>query len=99
MPPRGGVLLEDSQWRQLATAGSGQIPPSARSVVEAGAPGRAQRITAGKRRAGLALALRRLTPRRTREILLRLAAAAIGVEMARDGAGVRERKRGFWESL
>jgi PucR family transcriptional regulator, purine catabolism regulatory protein len=93
-----GVLLEDAQWRHLAAAGTGPIPPSARGVVEAGAPGRAQRITAGTLALGwLSLFGSDTVP--DAEILLRLAAAAIGVELARDGAGLRERKRGFWESL
>ncbi|MFY9664150.1 MAG: hypothetical protein WAK19_06830, partial [Candidatus Cybelea sp.] len=48
----GCVLLEDAQWRHLASAGSGSIPASARGVVESGAPGRAQRVAAGNRSAG-----------------------------------------------
>lgn len=94
----GGVLLEDAQWRHLTTAGIGPIPESARSIVEAGAPGRAQRITAGSAQVGW-LSLFGTDSATDAAILLRLAAAAIGVEMARDGAGLRERKRGFWESL
>lgn len=95
---RAGVLLEDAQWRHVASAGTGPIPPSARSVVEAGAPGRAQRITAGSTHLGWLSLFGSVSAPKT-EILLRLAAAAIGVELARDGAGIPERKRGYWESL
>lgn len=95
---RGGVLLEDAQWRHVASAGAGPIPPSARSVVEAGAPGRAQRITAGSLELGW-LSLFGTDSATDAGILLRLAAAAIGVELARDGATLRERRVGFWESL
>jgi sugar diacid utilization regulator len=94
----GGVLLEDAQWRHLTTAGAGPIPPSARRVVEAGAPGRALRITAGNLELGW-LSLFGTDSCADAEILLRLSAAAIGVEMARDGAGFRDRKHGFWQSL
>ena len=43
----GGVLLEDAQWRHLAAAGSHQVPPSARSVVESGAEGKVLRVNSG----------------------------------------------------
>jgi hypothetical protein len=33
-----GVLLEDAQWRHLATAGSSSSAGSARATVESGAP-------------------------------------------------------------
>ena len=94
---RGAVLLEDSHWRQLAIAGSPPIPASARSVIEDGAPGYAQRITAANLELGWLSLFGDCAP--DAHILLRLAAAAIGVEMARDGAGSREGRLGFWESL
>jgi PucR C-terminal helix-turn-helix domain len=94
---RGGVLLEDSHWRHLATVGSTPNPASARSVIEAGAPGRAHRIIAGDIELGWLSLFGDCAP--DAHILLRLTAAAIGVEMARDGTGSREAGRGFWESL
>ena len=94
----GGVLLEDANWRHLASAGSGSIPPSARSVVESGAAGRAQRVTAGNAGIGW-LSLFGGDRAADADILLRLTAAAIGVELARDGATLRQRAGDFWESL
>lgn len=93
----GGVLLEDAQWRALATAGAGEIPVSARAVVESGAPGRAHRVTAGDKQIGW-LSIFGTNSVRETDILLRLTAAAIGVELARDGSRHRGRKESFWES-
>lgn len=94
----GGVLLEDTNWRHLTSAGAGSTPASARSVVEAGAPGHAHRVNAGN--AGVAwLSLFGGDRAGDADILLRLTAAAIGVELARDGASVRERAGEFWELL
>ncbi len=92
----GGVLLEDAQWHPLATAGAGQIPASARAVVESGASGRAARVAAGDANLGW---LSLFGGRADAELLLRLTAAAIGVELSRNGAVARERADGFWESL
>ncbi len=92
----GGVLLEDSQWRPLATAGAGEIPASARGIVETGARGRAQRVTAGETNLGW---LSLCGGAAETDLLLRLTAAAIGLELSRNGAIVRERKGGFWEAL
>lgn len=94
----GGVLLEDVNWRHLATAGAGTIPPTARAVVESGAPGCAQQIVAGTGQVGW-LSCFGIDRTPEAEVLLRLTAAAIGVEMARDGASLRERSGDFWESL
>ena len=94
----GGVLLEDVQWRHLAAAGAGEIPASARSVVEKGAPGRAQRVGAGNSDFGW-LSLFGTDSASSAELLLRLTAAAIGVELARDAVTARARKGSFWELL
>lgn len=94
----GGVLLEDAQWRHVATAGSGATPATARPVVESGATGRAQRIRAGTTELGW-LSLFGSDRVVNADLLLRLTAAAIGVELARDGSTLRERRAGFWESL
>lgn len=94
----GGVLLEDANWRHLTSAGSGSIPASARGVVEAGAPGHAHRVIAGNAGVGW-LSLFGGDRAADADILLRLTAAAIGVEMARDGVSLRERAGEFWELL
>ena len=93
----GGVLLEDAQWRQLATAGAGRVPASARAIVESGAPGRAHRVTAGNLDLGW-LSLFGTDSAPEAELLLRLTAATIGVELGRDGAALRGRRVTFWES-
>lgn len=95
---RGGVLLEDARWRHLATAGTGAIPASARGIAEAGALGRSQRVAAGNLELGW-LSLFGTDSAPNADLLLRLTAAAIAVELARDGATPRERKGSFWESL
>ncbi|MBV9334127.1 MAG: hypothetical protein JO146_08975, partial [Candidatus Eremiobacteraeota bacterium] len=94
----GGVLLEDANWRHLTSAGSATIPASARNVVESGAPGRAQRVNAGNAGVGW-LSLFGDDRAADSEILLRLTAAAIGVELARDGVSLRGHAGNFWESL
>jgi PucR family transcriptional regulator, purine catabolism regulatory protein len=94
---RGSVLLEDAQWRHLTSAGAGAIPASARAIVEGGAPGRSRRVTAGNVELGW-LSLLGTDSAPNADLLLRLTAAAIGVELARDGA-LRERTGGFWETL
>jgi sugar diacid utilization regulator len=90
-----GVLLEDAQWRHLATAGSSSSAGSARATVESGAPGKAQRVSAGNRHFGW-LSLFGECPAEA-DLLLRLTAAVIAVELARDT--LRERKESFWEAL
>jgi PucR family transcriptional regulator, purine catabolism regulatory protein len=94
----GGVLLEDANWRHLAAAGAGKIPPSGRAVVESGAPGRAWPVLAGALELGW-LSLFGTNSAPEAEMLLRLTAAAIGVELARDASTVRARKGSFWDSL
>ena len=92
----GGVLLEDAQWRHLAAAGAGEIPASARNVVEKGGPGRAQRVAAGNSDFGW-LSVFGTDSASSTELLLRLTAAAIGVELARDAVPARAQKGSFWE--
>jgi PucR family transcriptional regulator, purine catabolism regulatory protein len=94
----GGVLLEDSRWRHLATAGAGGIPPSARGTVESGAPGRARKVTAGAAELGwLSLFCTNSAP--DADLMLRLTAAAIGVELARDASAGRAREGTFWDDF
>lgn len=94
----GGVLLEDAQWRHLAAAGSQRIPASARGVVESGAPGKVQRVHSGELHVGW-LALFGTNSKPDAELMLRLTAAAIGVELARDAVGSRAKKGTLWSSL
>jgi DNA-binding PucR family transcriptional regulator len=93
----GGVLLEDAQWRHLAAAGSSDLPASARAVVESGAPGRCVRVVAGSTHLGWLSMF--AGPDDAGEHLLRLTAAAIAVELARDAGTGRGRRRTFWERL
>ncbi|HEY6325039.1 MAG TPA: helix-turn-helix domain-containing protein [Candidatus Cybelea sp.] len=93
----GGVLLEDAHWRHLAAAGAGPIPASGRATVEAGAPGRAARVTAGANHVGWLSVFG--VDAGDADLLLRLTAAAIGVELARDAATQRGRKEDFWDAL
>jgi DNA-binding PucR family transcriptional regulator len=94
----GGVLLEDAQWRHLAAAGPHGIPSSARGVVESGAPGKALRVCSGDQHVGW-LSLFGTDSQTDAELLLRLTAAAIGVELARDSTGRRTQKGTFWSAL
>ncbi|MBV8531560.1 MAG: helix-turn-helix domain-containing protein, partial [Candidatus Eremiobacteraeota bacterium] len=95
---RGGVLLEDARWRHLATAGSGRMPATARGVVESGEAGRAQRVTAGNLDVGW-LSIFGVNSAPATDLLLRLTAAAIGVELGRDASTLRARQGGFWDAL
>jgi len=92
----GCVLLEDAQWGHLATAGEGRVPGSARAIVEGGVPGRTHRVAAGNRDAGWLSLFGDSAA--DAEILLRLTAAAIGIELARNGAAPHAAGN-FWESL
>jgi PucR C-terminal helix-turn-helix domain len=90
------VLVEDAQWRHIATAGSGTLPSSARAIVEANARGHATRIVAGNTHVGW-LSIARLDGEA--ELLIRLTASALAVELARNGESSGSRKRVFWERL
>ena len=93
----GGVLLEDERWRPLASAGSRGVPASARAVVEGGAPGTAVRVRAGSAPFGW-LSLFGPSDDAVASLLLRLTAAAIGVELARDSRPPHDRRESFWDA-
>jgi hypothetical protein len=93
---RGGVLVEDAQWRPLATAGAGPMPASARGVAENGGAAQTRALTAGTRKMGW-LSLFVADPSPEAGTLLRLTAAAIALELARDGSAARARQAGFWD--
>jgi PucR family transcriptional regulator, purine catabolism regulatory protein len=92
-----GVLVEDGEWRHIASAGKGSLPATARG-----------HRTAQTVAIGVASALGHLsvfahpsTSSGQAELsaMARLAAAAIGLELARDADGGRNRRRTFWERL
>ncbi len=93
----GGVLLEDAQWRHVTAAGSQHVPPSARGIAESGAPGKVQRVTTGDAHVGW-LSLFGTNSSGDAALMLRLTAAAIGVELARDAVGSRAKKGDFWNA-
>ncbi len=93
-----GVLVEDVDWRPVATAGKGSLPASARGLN--GERARTLPIAAGDAAYGwLSLIGKRDTNYDALLPMLRLAAGAIAVELARDATGGRGRKRAFWERL
>ena len=111
-----GVLVEDAEWRHVATAGATALPPSARDLFDAksfddrtlrphrnGRSGRTISIVAGPTHLGW-LSLFPATADDTAKLetlegVARLAASAMAVELARDQAGGRGRRRTFWERL
>jgi purine catabolism regulator len=90
----GGVLVEDAEWRHVATAGE-NVPASTRgSAGIAGvltAPVRSGSLNAG----WVSIAGASGDP----ALALRLTAAAIGVELSRESGNGRGRRRTFWERL
>ncbi len=93
-----GVLLEDAEWRHLTTAGKGSLPASARGLNN----GRAHTvpIAAGSTALGY-LSVFPGTGGIDEDLLrvVRLAAAAIALELSREADGGRSRRRTFWERL
>lgn len=93
-----GVLVEDIDWRPLATAGKGSLPATARGLN--GERARTVPIAAGDSQYGwLSVVAERGTDYESLLPAIRLAASAIAVELARDATGGRGRKRAFWERL
>ena len=102
-----GVLVEDEQWHPVAAAGRETVPASARSITEGGGahvngrPGYTWPILAGERRVGW---LSVFSPAGAdafdeRSHALRLTAASIAVELARDPNRKSDRRQAFWERL
>ncbi|MBV9233746.1 MAG: helix-turn-helix domain-containing protein [Candidatus Eremiobacteraeota bacterium] len=92
----GSVLLEDAHWRAIVSAGSACGPGGARAILERAAAGKAQRVMAGAAHVGW-LSLYDSDDARG-ELLLRLTAAAVGIELSRALRRHGERDA-FWESL
>jgi sugar diacid utilization regulator len=94
-----GVLVEDAEWRHIATAGKGSLPATARGLAN----GRAHTvpIAAGAIQLGHLSVFPDAGGLLDDGLLLaaRLAAAAIGLELAREADGGRSRRRTFWERL
>jgi sugar diacid utilization regulator len=91
----GGVLVEDGQWRTIASAGSGTIPASARSLPPG--QGSSVAISAGDLRLGQLTVVGANSD--ALEYALRLTAAAIAVELSRERETEPKRRRAFWEQL
>ncbi|MBV9148581.1 MAG: helix-turn-helix domain-containing protein [Candidatus Eremiobacteraeota bacterium] len=106
------VLVEDAEWRHVATAGSASsAPDSVRELIEEhqlverrlhplrnGALGAALPIFAGETQLGWLAVFGAKLPRGA-EPAIRLTASAIAVELARERGGGRSRKRTFWDRL
>ncbi|MFN2459401.1 MAG: PucR family transcriptional regulator [Candidatus Velthaea sp.] len=108
------VLVEDGDWRHLALAGTGErsVPPSVRDLLpkdagdgtegiplSAPADGRAFAIRAGDARVGWLSVFPARGAADDRRALIRLAAASIAVEVSRESAGGKGRRRSFWDRL
>ena len=96
------VLLEDARWQPIAASESAGAAVSARAIVEGGAPGRALKVVAGETHVGwLSVACNGTSEAAgALDLLMRLASAAIAVELARGADGDRGgRRRIFWERL
>jgi purine catabolism regulator len=109
-----GVLVEDAEWRHVATAGSavglpatvrdllgGETEPGHAPRALRGRQGRCVPIEAGDARLGW---LTVFGPSDNGsldglDLALRLAAATMAVELAREAGGGRGRRRSFWERL
>jgi hypothetical protein len=93
-----GVLIEDAQWRQVATAGREALPATARGLN--GDRARIVPITAGTSELGwLSLFPANVQDLESLGTIARLAASTLAIELARDGGGARGRRRAFWERL
>ena len=94
-----GVLVEDVEWKRLASAGSAGLPATARDA----APAQQLAIAAGPTQLGwLSIFAPNGSPLEHPErvaTIVRLAAATIAVELAREHDGGRGRRRTFWERL
>jgi len=93
-----GVLVEDAEWRHVATAGKGSLPATARGLRNGQA--HTVPIAVGANRLGYLSVF--AGPRGVDDDLARiarLAAAAIALELARETDGGRSRRRTFWERL
>jgi purine catabolism regulator len=98
------VVLEDVRWQPIAAGGAGAAPASGRAIVENDGPGRALKVACGDVHVGWLSAFPGERTSRAGsdalELLMRLAAAAIGREMARAAdAETGGRKNVFWERL
>lgn len=93
-----GVLIEDAEWRHIATAGSGTLPATARGLN--GGRVRTVPIAAGTSQLGwLSFCAADTGDADELATIARLAASSLAVELARDAGSVRGRRRAFWERL
>jgi PucR family transcriptional regulator, purine catabolism regulatory protein len=97
-----GVLVEDADWRHLAAAGDVPLPATGRPSANSAQAheGLTIPIAAGQAQFGwLSFVPRNAADTETYAVAARLCACAIAVELARDQAGGRGRRRTFWERL
>jgi PucR family transcriptional regulator, purine catabolism regulatory protein len=90
-----GVLVEDATWRHIASAGKGSLPATARGLSGSGT----HTVPIGR---SASLGHLSVFPKNGSDDALpmaRLTAAAIGLELARESDGGRNRRRTFWERL
>lgn len=105
-----GVLVEDADAKHVATAGTGEFPAAIRDVADTAAAqsrasvpfrngqhGMAFPIFIGDSHLGWVAVFGEDVSKRVH--FVRLAASAIGVELAREFGGVSGRRRTFWERL
>jgi sugar diacid utilization regulator len=96
------VLLEDARWQPIAASETAGATVSARAILEDGAPGRALKVVAGESHVGWLSVTCNGARNDTAviDLLMRLASAAIAVELARGADGDRGgRRKVFWERL
>jgi len=108
------VLVEDTDWRHIALAGSADRPitPSIRELLPTDATGndvalsppadersRAYPIRVGETRIGWLAIFPRAETLAAALPVIRLAAASLAVEMSRETGGSRNRRRSFWDRL
>ncbi|HET9029655.1 MAG TPA: hypothetical protein VFN49_05715, partial [Candidatus Aquilonibacter sp.] len=92
-----GVLVEDGQWRPLATAGPGSLPSTARNLN--GPRAKTVSITLGDACYGYLSVVPAPADVDEALPLLRLAASTLALELARESDGGRGRRRAFWDRL
>jgi len=92
-----GVLVEDLDWRNLATAGSGTMPATARGQSAEGI--HTVPIGATPAQVGWLTIVSPNGASSDHHTFARLAASSMAVELARDAGSLRGRRRAFWDRL
>ncbi|GAC1657325.1 MAG: hypothetical protein NVS9B12_09400 [Vulcanimicrobiaceae bacterium] len=104
------VLIEDADCKHVATSGAGEAPAAIADIMDTSKHSNRKAVALQNGRSGLAMPIHvgetflgwmvvvgaKLEGG---EHLVRLAASAIGVELARESGGALGRKRTFWQRL